>query len=392
MENADAVLWRVEREGVATSYLFGTVHVAHETLAELNPAVLEAVASSRIVALEAAEMSRSAFVQAMAEAGKLMSAQDKPLQRMLGDDELKVVEKALSVAGYPADLALGVRPWVATLFLASSECQERQHEAGLKPLDMLVSEAAKARSLPIVGLESMLEQFEALAAIPDEEQAAWLRASIEAHDRLDDVTHTMVELYHARQLAAVWELTRELAPRAKLSDDTLKRIREGLVDKRNRRMMAMSLPLVEKGGAFIAVGAMHLLVVGNFQDMGWHPDIAKTDAAPGHEPEVTTRTLTFKSGAVFTDKLTRYEPEARTIAFLTDKEDLKTLPVEGYSTTLTVTDAVGKAKVEWKGAFYRGYMNNDPPPELSDDAAVKAVTAFQKAGLEALKKKLEGGS
>jgi hypothetical protein len=47
--------------------------------------------------------------------------------------------------------------------------------------------------------------------------------------------------------------------------------------------------------------------------------------------------------------------------------------------------------VEWKGAFYRGYMNNDPPPELSDEAAQKAVAAFQKEGLDALKTKLEGG-
>ena len=47
--------------------------------------------------------------------------------------------------------------------------------------------------------------------------------------------------------------------------------------------------------------------------------------------------------------------------------------------------------MEWRGAFYRGYMNNDPPPELSDEAAVKAVIAYQKAGLEGLKAKAEGG-
>jgi hypothetical protein len=132
-------------------------------------------------------------------------------------------------------------------------------------------------------------------------------------------------------------------------------------------------------------------VIGNYQDMGWHPDIGKTEAKDGNEPEVTTRKLTFKSGAVFTDKLTRYEPEAKVIAFLTDVEDHKALPVEGYSTTLSVKSEGDKSIVEWKGAFYRGYVNNDPPPELSDEAAIKAVTAFQKAGLEALKKKLEGG-
>jgi hypothetical protein len=132
-------------------------------------------------------------------------------------------------------------------------------------------------------------------------------------------------------------------------------------------------------------------VVGNYRDMSWHPAIAKTEADAGElKKEVTKRKLTFKSGAIFTDTLTRYEPETHTLAFLTNDEDLKTLPVEGYSSALSVADNAGKAKVEWKGAFYRGYMNNDPPPELSDEAAVKAIAAFQKEGLEALKAKLEG--
>ncbi len=133
-------------------------------------------------------------------------------------------------------------------------------------------------------------------------------------------------------------------------------------------------------------------VVGNYRDMSWHPAIAKTEADAGdYAPEKTKRKLTFKNGAIFTDTLTRYEPATKTIAFLTNDEDLKTLPVEGYSSTFTVAGEGDKSKVEWKGAFYRGYMNNDPPPELSDEAATKAIIAFQKEGLEALKAKLEGG-
>ena len=69
---------------------------------------------------------------------------------------------------------------------------------------------------------------------------------------------------------------------------------------------------------------------------------------------------------------------------------MKVLPVNNYSSTITVKDAGGKSEVEWKGAFYRGFMNNDPPPELSDEAGVKAVSDVYKTGLEALKAKLEG--
>ena len=49
-----------------------------------------------------------------------------------------------------------------------------------------------------------------------------------------------------------------------------------------------------------------------------------------------------------------------------------------------------KAIVEWRGAFYRGHPNNDPPPDQNDDAAVAAVTGVYKAGLTNLKKIVEG--
>ena len=45
--------------------------------------------------------------------------------------------------------------------------------------------------------------------------------------------------------------------------------------------------------------------------------------------------------------------------------------------------------VEWRGAFYRGYPNNDPPPEQNDEAALKAVTGVYRSGLGNLKKMME---
>jgi hypothetical protein len=87
-----------------------------------------------------------------------------------------------------------------------------------------------------------------------------------------------------------------------------------------------------------------------------------------------------------------FDPERKYISFMTAEVDLKMLPVSGYSSYFTVTPDGDKTKLEWKGAFYRGYVNNNPPPELSDKAAVDAVTVFQRAGLEALKAKIESGS
>ena len=133
-------------------------------------------------------------------------------------------------------------------------------------------------------------------------------------------------------------------------------------------------------------------VIGNFQDMSWHPAIEKTEGKGGNGPEAT-RTLTLKGGGTIQEELAKFEPEQKSYSYRITTVDVKVLPVTNYSSTIAVTPAEGgKSRVEWRGAFYRGYPNNDPPPELSDEAAVKAVSGVYRAGLDALKAKVESGS
>lgn len=133
-------------------------------------------------------------------------------------------------------------------------------------------------------------------------------------------------------------------------------------------------------------------LVGNFQDMSWHPAVEKTEGQGGNNIDAT-RKLTLKGGGTIDEILYKYDAAAHTYSYRITKVDIKVLPVNDYSSHITVKDAGGgKSLVEWRGAFYRGYMLNDPPPELNDEASVKAVTAVYKAGLEGLKAKAEGGS
>jgi hypothetical protein len=132
-------------------------------------------------------------------------------------------------------------------------------------------------------------------------------------------------------------------------------------------------------------------VIGNFQDMSWHPAIAKTEGKGGNDVNAT-RTLTLKSGGTIEEQLDKYNATDHFYAYEITKVDVKVLPINDYSSRITVTANGDKSTVEWHGAFYRGYMLNDPPPELSDEVAVNAVAGIYKDGLAALKKKIEGGS
>lgn len=258
VKNAEAMLWRIDREGLAPSYLFGTIHVADHSLSRLPDTAVTALRASKTVALETEQVSSKMLPYIMAQAGPLMSARNKPLQHKLDEDELKVVERSVSAAGYPAELALGIRPWVAAMFLTGSNCQAVAHERGAQPLDLIIADEAKRSGLRVVGLETMLEQFQSLADIDDDVQVTWLKTSIATHSRIDDITHTMAELYRFRRINAVWHLTRELASGVPFSDADLAALRVGLVSKRNVRLLERSLPLIEAGSGFIAVGALHL--------------------------------------------------------------------------------------------------------------------------------------
>jgi hypothetical protein len=101
----------------------------------------------------------------------------------------------------------------------------------------------------------------------------------------------------------------------------------------------------------------------------------------------SVRALTLKGGGALTETLEGYD--AARMRYSYRAKDGGALPVTNYTSTISVRDEGGKALVEWRGAFYRGHPNNDPPPDQNDDAAVRAVTGVYQAGLANLKKIVE---
>ncbi len=141
-------------------------------------------------------------------------------------------------------------------------------------------------------------------------------------------------------------------------------------------------------------------VIGNFQDMSWYPGVAKTEGKGGNEVVSQdddklnpSRRLTLADGSTIDEVLYKYDAAKMSYSYRITAVDVKVLPVTNYAGTITVIPGDGgKSTVEWRGAFYRGYPNNDPPPELNDDAAVAAVSKLYRTGLDALKATLEKGS
>lgn len=134
--------------------------------------------------------------------------------------------------------------------------------------------------------------------------------------------------------------------------------------------------------------------VSKFADASWIPAVAKTEASGGNEVGATRHLVLKGDGNPTVDEeLTKFDDAAKSYSYKIKLVDPKVLPVSNYASTLTVTPSEdGKAShVEWRAGFYRGYPNNDPPPELNDDASQAAVTRLYQSTLAELKKSLEAG-
>jgi hypothetical protein len=129
--------------------------------------------------------------------------------------------------------------------------------------------------------------------------------------------------------------------------------------------------------------------IGNFQDMSWHPSIAKTDGAGGNEPGKGRRSLTLKQGGMIEETLSKYSEADMVYGYHMEKVDTKILPVSGYSSQIIVTPtSPGQSEVEWRGAFYRA-SGNESQPAPTDIETIKAVSDIYRAGLDALKVRFE---
>ena len=257
--NTEAVLWKIEKAGIGTSYLFGTMHLSDQRLTQLSPAVTSAIKSTKTLALEVADLSEKALAAGMSKATDLLVYTDgKNLQSQLTPDEYKIVQQVVAKSGMPGEFAGMFKPWLVNMLLALSDCERQKVASGAAVLDMRIAEEAQKNNNTVVGLESIEQQLSALASVPEDEQLQMLKVGLKYADRADDMMETLVQMYLKRDLGAAMPFQIALASQHGVSADAFEGFKTSLLVERNARMRDSARSLLDKGDVFIAVGALHL--------------------------------------------------------------------------------------------------------------------------------------
>lgn len=257
--NAEANLWRVEKAGVPASYLFATVHVTDPRITDMPVAARDALKQAQTVAVEVTDVNDATLNAAMSEmSDKVMFAPGESLSAHLSADERVALSEVALALGTNSLLLDRMQPWFVGVMLATPACEQQRVASGLEPLDGLIEAQGRANGAEVVGLETIAEQLGKFAGMPFEAQLANLRLALRTASQVEDMNETLITLYREHRIGEVWPLTRVMSGDEALAQTVIDEFQTRLIDERNLVMRDRALPLLGKGGAFIAVGALHL--------------------------------------------------------------------------------------------------------------------------------------
>ena len=257
--NSDGLLWRIEKPGVAPSYLYATIHSTQAVPMQYAHDAAPYAEKATTVATElgvlddkakrdlgASMLQRSLAPDADTWAGRIEGADAARVEAMLKDK------------GVVLEMAHHLKLWMLDVSIALPACETQAQMKGLPMVDEFLADDAKAHHVPVVGLESLGEQMDILAGVPDDVAATQLKIAARDPAYADGAYATLLSLYVQKRPAAVLaylDLKSRLSEAERKSGEEMTR---RLLGDRNAHMAERAAPLIDKGGAFIAVGALHL--------------------------------------------------------------------------------------------------------------------------------------
>jgi uncharacterized protein YbaP (TraB family) len=241
---ADALLWKVTKGNTRASYIFGTIHVSDPKIVNLPQEVNSTLNNTDIFVMEALPVTDEAL-----KLSQMMFFSDGSTLKDFIDDEL--FEKTANILrdyAFPTEAVLVMKPWAAFLIM--------NYPAGEgMPLDLQLLQKAQQNGAEIHGLESLSEQGEIFSTMNFDTQVKFLLDTICHYDVVKSDFEKMKSLYLERDLKGLFIQSNQYSfSKEPIYKDLMKSL---LVD-RNHTMTERMQDILDKGNAFIAIGAMHL--------------------------------------------------------------------------------------------------------------------------------------
>jgi uncharacterized protein len=258
--NGDGLLWRIEKPGLARSYLFGTIHSTDASALEVARRAAQSISGSKIVATELGgpiDTIEKANITA-ATLAKALDRDHNTFEGAIAPEDRQKIEKLISSLGYPTEFAHHLKPWFLAILTALPKCEAERETLNLPEVDQFLAETARDSGVKVIGLETAEEQLAAIANMRPEVAATLLTLTARDPGLNDNLYATMLRLYRESRPAEILAVSDALGGLSDTERAAQDEFMLALLQARNATIAERAAPLLASGGAFIAVGALHL--------------------------------------------------------------------------------------------------------------------------------------
>ncbi|WP_114951963.1 TraB/GumN family protein [Sphingosinicella terrae] len=246
--DADPALW-VVRDEDTTVYLFGTFHLL-DGRTWFDDEVRSAFDASDELVLEAIVPDNPAELQPIV-LRYAVDPQGRRLSERLTAEQNEALAQALNAAGVPTGTFDTFEPWFVSMTLASLVSQRLGISAANGP-EQVLTRAARERNVTIGELEGIEWQIRLFDDMPEEQQLAQLRQTLDSLDSADEVLGPMLAAWSEGDVEAL----RRIIDSQTAQDPALHRL---IFTDRNRAWAGwIRERMARPGTVFVAVGAGHL--------------------------------------------------------------------------------------------------------------------------------------
>lgn len=249
-EVQNALLWKVESDNGNTSYLFGTLHIMKSNFLDQWGKVREAYENSDKVIVETVIDSSK-----LMQFSQKMAMKGRTLRDYVDSSEYQQIrDYASGKVPYRMATLERFKPMQIMLLMAMAEYRSLNtplKDRGGMEIDQYFARNGMKKGKEVIQLEELLEQADLLYNTKsNQEQADMLVNYVEEADAMEKTAKELVKAYEnqkIQKLMAIYE-----------REGALLKSQAYLIDDRNKDWMKTATKEFTDGGAFMAVGALHL--------------------------------------------------------------------------------------------------------------------------------------
>lgn len=254
--DADPAIW-VVKDSDTTIYLFGTVHILKPGLSWFDEAVRTAFDASDELVLEMIEPDQAAMQTLMTTKG--IDPDGPPLSEKLAEPARAKYIKAMGDLGVPYQAFEAMKPWMAAITLAVMPLGKYGYDLN-SGAEKILTRAATQAGKKLGQLESAEQQLGFFDSLPEEQQIAFLNATVDEIPTLGESMEKMDRAWAKGDPAGLAMLMNESM------QETPELTKILLTDRNARWADWIDKRMDQPGTVFIAVGAGHLAGKGSVQD------------------------------------------------------------------------------------------------------------------------------